>query len=53
VRKKKYCDKKGNKCESLDLKFKSKANKNIELENYKFLVGWIKNHIKKNVGAYF
>ena len=37
----------------MDIKYKTKANKNIELENYKFRVNWIKNYIKKNIGAYF
>ena len=32
---------------------REKSNKNIELENYKFRVGWIKNYIKKNIGTYF
>ena len=32
---------------------KSKNIKNIELENYKFRVGWIKNNISKNIGEYF
>ena len=27
--------------------------KNIELENYKFRVRWIKNYISKNIGEYF
>ena len=30
-----------------------KKPKNIELENYKFRVGWIKNYISKNIGEYF
>ena len=32
---------------------KSKQIRNIELENYKFRVGWIKNYITKNIGEYF
>ena len=32
---------------------KSKNIKNIELENYKFRVGWIKNYASKNIGEYF
>ena len=29
---------------------KSKNIKNIEFQNYKFRVGWIKNYISKNIG---
>ena len=31
----------------------SKIINNIELENYKFRVEWIKNYISKNIGSYF
>ena len=30
-----------------------KRLKNIELENYKFRINWIKNYMKKNIGKYF
>ena len=30
-----------------------KTFKNIELENYKFRINWIKNYMKKNIGEYF
>ena len=32
---------------------KSKTRKNIELENYRFKVSWIKNYISKNIDGYF
>ena len=32
---------------------KSKNIRNIELENYRFKVNWIKNYISKNIGDYF
>ena len=32
---------------------KSRNKRNIELENYKFKVNWIKNYISKNIGEYF
>ena len=32
---------------------KSKTRKNIELENYRFKVSWIKNYISKNIDDYF
>ena len=33
--------------------FKVKNIKNIEFENYKFRVGWIKNYISKNISELF
>ena len=50
---KKYCKKKGKACESLNSKYNLKVNKNIELENYRFRINWIKNYMKKNIGEYF
>ena len=32
---------------------KSKNKRNIELQNYKFKINWIKNYIYKNIGEYF
>ena len=50
---KKYSEKKGIIIEKMNDTLKSKNIKNIELENYKFRVGWIKNYISKNIGEYF
>ena len=50
---KNYCKKKGKVCESLNSKKNFKRLKNIELENYKFRINWIKNYMKKNIGKYF
>ena len=50
---KKYCDKKGRTCESLGSKYNLKLKRNIEIENYKFRVNWIKNYIKKDICEYF
>ena len=32
---------------------KSKTTRNIELENYRFKVSWIKNYISNNIEDYF
>ena len=32
---------------------KTKNSRNIELENYRFKVSWIKNYISKNIADYF
>ena len=45
--------KKGKTYESFDTKFKIKTKKNIEIENYKFRINWIKNYIKKDIAEYF
>ena len=38
-----------------NFEFKKKIQniKNIELENYKFRINWIKNYMKKNIREYF
>ena len=49
----KFSQKKGFETEKAKDTLKSKQIKNIELENYKFRVGWMKNYISKNIGEYF
>ena len=49
----KFSQKKGFETEKVKDTSKYKETKNIELENYKFRVGWIKNYISKNIGEYF
>ena len=49
---KKYSEKKGKIFESFKDTLKSKNERNIELENYKFKVNWIKNYISKNIDGY-
>ena len=48
-----FSKKKGFETEKAKDSLKSKQIRNIELENYKFRVGWIKNYITKNIGEYF
>ena len=48
-----FSKKKGFETEKAKDSSKSKQIRNIELENYKFRVGWIKNYITKNIGEYF
>ena len=50
---KKFSEKKGIITEKMNDALKSKNIRNIELENYKFKVGWIKNYISKNISEYF
>ena len=50
---KRYSKKKGQEFQLLKDKSESKATRNIELENYRFKVSWIKNYISKNIGDYF
>ena len=45
--------KKGKRYESFDTKYNIKNKKNIEIENYKFRINWIKNYIKKDIAEYF
>ena len=49
----KFSHKKGFEIEKEKDALKYKEIRNIELENYKFRVGWIKNYISKNIGEYF
>ncbi len=49
----KFSQKKGFETEKAKDTSKYKKTKNIELENYKFRVGWIKNYISKNICEYF
>ena len=49
----KFSQKKGFETEKAKDTSKYKETKNIELENYKFRVGWSKNYISKNIGEYF
>ena len=53
IKARKFCLKKGFETEKEKDTSKYKETKNIELENYKFRVGWIKNYISKNIGEYF
>ena len=50
---KKYCKKKGKTYGSFVTKNNIKTKKNIEIENYKFRINWIKNYIKKDIAEYF
>ena len=50
---KNYSKRKGKVFESLKDTEKSKTRKNIELENYRFKVSWIKKYISKNIDGYF
>ena len=50
---KKYSEKKGKIFESVENTLLAKNARNIELENYKFKVKWIKNYISKNIDEYF
>ena len=50
---KRYSEKKGIKTEKAKDTSNAKKIRNIELENYKFKVNWIKNYISKNIGEYF
>ena len=50
---KRYSEKKGKIFQSVKDSLKSRNKRNIELENYKFKVNWIKNYISKNIGEYF
>ena len=49
----KFSQKKGFETEKAKDTSKYKETKNIELENYKFRVGWIKNYISKKYRRIF
>ena len=50
---KKYSERNGKVFEYLNDTLKLKTTRNIELENYRFKVSWIKNYISKNIDGYF
>ena len=52
-RAKNYSKKSGKIFNSLVDKYKNKRAKNIQVENYKFRINWIKNYIEKNIDEYF
>ena len=53
IKAKRYSKRKGKVIESLTISRKAKTKRNIELENYRFKVSWIKNYISKNIDDYF
>ena len=53
IKAKRYSKRKGKVIESLTNSLKTKTMRNIELENYRFKVSWIKNYISKNIDDYF
>ena len=52
-RTKNYSKRTGKALNSLVDKYKNKTTKNIQIENYKFRINWIKNYLEKNIGKYF
>ena len=50
---KNYSKRAGKIFKSLIDKYKNKSSKNIQIENYKFRINWIKNYNAKNIDKYF